>query len=171
MRVRLGDTVVRTRPVTLTADRGEGDDVEMRVSGLGVPYETWTTLYDSATTSIREIMSQGLLQGVAEGFQHRRDVVPRDTTARTSWLACRTTRWFSKSATTGFYFTATLNPEDPFARSLYAQVKRQDVRGASIRFMVDDDDGLGDQRVQEGREVVLRRSDQERHLAGRGPRE
>ena len=60
MRVRLGDTVVRTRQVTLTAERAEGDDMDMRVSGLGVPYETWTTLYDSSdTTSIREIMSRG----------------------------------------------------------------------------------------------------------------
>ena len=41
----------------------------------------------------------------------------------------------------GLYFTATLNAEDPFARSLYAQVKRQDVKGTSIRFEIDEDDG------------------------------
>ena len=140
MRVRLGDTVVRTRPVTLTADRGEGDDKEMRVSGLGVPYETWTTLYDSGSMSIREIMSRGCFRASLKDSSidvlscrgHNRENVLARLSNDTLVL---------KDRPDGIYFTATLNPDDPFARSLYAQVKRQDVRGASIRFEVDDDDG------------------------------
>ena len=77
MRVQLGDTVVRTRPVTLIAERSEGDDMDMRVSGLGVPYETWTTLYDSRYDEHPRDHEPWVFPGVAEGFQYRRDVVPR----------------------------------------------------------------------------------------------
>ena len=139
MRVRLGDTVVRTRQVTLTAERAEGDDMDMRVSGLGVPYETWTTLYDS-TTSIREIMSRGCFKASLKDSSI--DVMSCRGHNRENILARLSNGTLTlKDRTDGLYFTATLNPEDPFARSLYAQVKRQDVRGASIRFEVGDDDG------------------------------
>ena len=132
--------MTRTRPVTLTAERAEGDDMDMRVSGLGVPYETWTTLYESSTTSIREIMSKGCFReslkdssiDVMSCRGHNRENVLARLSNDTLVLNERDD---------GLYFTATLNPEDPFARSLYAQVKRQDVKGASIRFAVDDDDG------------------------------
>ena len=140
MRVRLGDTVVRTRPVTLTANRAEGDDMEMRISGMGVPYETWVTLYDSATTSIKEIMSRGCFRDSLKDSSidvlscrgHNRENVLARLSNDTLVL---------KEREDGLYFTATLNAEDPFARSLYAQVKRQDVKGASIRFLIDEDDG------------------------------
>ena len=114
--------------------------MEMRVSGMGVPYETWTQLYDSDTTSIREIMSRGCFKASLKDSSI--DVMSCRGHNRENILARQSNDTLVlKERDDGLYFTATLNPEDPFARSLYAQVKRQDVKGASIRFMIDDDDG------------------------------
>ena len=136
MRLKIGEAVTRVRPSGILA-RGKGDD-DMRIGGLGAPYEVWTTIYDSPGLEIRERYARNCFKdSLATGNDVMccRDHIRHDILGRLS-----NDTLVLREDEKGLHFEVTLNPADPEAMRIYAQVQRRDINGASTRFIPTDMD-------------------------------
>ena len=136
MRIREGSVVTRQSAGLLSASRADGDAGEISIRGLGAPYGVWTTLWDTPYSLVRERYAPGCFKtSLASDIDvmccrdHKRDDILGRVSNNSLTLS---------EDSDGLSFDVRLNPDDPQAVRIYAQVKRQDIKGASTRFMVDE---------------------------------
>lgn len=135
MRIREGSVVTRRSAGGLSVSRADGEAGEIGIRGLGAPYDVWTTLWDTPHSLIQERYAKGCFKAsLASDIDVMccRDHKREDILGRLS----NNTLELSEDSK-GLRFNVRLNPDDPQAVRIFAQVNRQDIKGASTRFMVD----------------------------------
>ena len=136
MRIREGSIVTRRSAGSLTVSRADGEAGDIGIRGLGAPYDVWTTLWDTPYSLVRERYAKNCFKAsLASDIDVMccRDHKREDILGRLS----NDTLELSEDKT-GLQFNVRLNPDDAQAVRIFAQVKRQDIKGASTRFMVDE---------------------------------
>ena len=139
MRIREGSVVTRREPWSLlSVSRVEGD------AGGDWHTRPWVRLTTCGQRSgilrIRSNSKSAMRQELFQGFaphgdidvmccrDHKRDDILGRVSNDTLELS---------EDNEGLQFNVRLNPDDPQAVRIFAQVKRQDIKGASTRFKVD----------------------------------
>ena len=136
MRIREGSVITRRSSGSLSVGRADGDAGEIGIRGIGAPYGVWSTIWDTPYSLVRERYAPGCFKASLASDvdvmccrDHKRD----DILGRLS----NDTLELSEDSE-GLQFNVRLNPDDPQAVRIFAQVKRQDIKGASTRFKVDE---------------------------------
>lgn len=138
---RPGDTVYRALPVELRASKGDGG--ELRIEGVGAPYESETTLWEGRWFTEKETYARGCFAEsirstpAISAFNHDVSLV----LGRTQNSTLRLT-----DTDEGLRYSILLDAEDPEAVRIHRLVERGTVFGSSCRF-----------RVEEGEETVEER--------------
>ena len=134
-RALAGETVVRLSVAPQAAREKDG---EKRIAGIGAPFDKWTVIYNSKWMEIREKYSKGCF---AESLRSDEDVKSCRNHIRHDILGRLSNDTLSLRETNdGLLYDVRLNPSDPEAMRVYAQVERGDIRGASTVFRVLDMD-------------------------------
>lgn len=133
LQAREGNQIVRLAQFRQDATDNNG---EKRISGIGAPYNSWTTLHSSSNMVVREKYSpfcfRESLRDKENDIKCCRNHLRQDILGRLSNATLTL-----NDTERGLEYSVLLNDDDPEAMRIYSQVLRGDICGASTTFFVE----------------------------------